>query len=153
MDEPDLVRAEAGAKRRGAVFGGGGVDRLAFLYQGANPIGLTAGIDMTAEPFDDVGQFLVGGDKRFDRRPPRRHLVDAADVHLAIMGQRQRARDRRCRHREQMRRMLRLRCKQQALRDTETMLLIDYDEAKRLVGHFLLEDGVGADEDMDRAVG
>ena len=45
---------------------------------------------------------------RLDRLAARRHLVEPADVHLAIMGQRQRARDRRRGHHQQMRRPLRL---------------------------------------------
>ena len=42
---------------------------------------------------------------------------------------------------------------QQALRDAEAVLLVDHGQAEALVGDLLLEDGVGADEDVDRAVG
>ncbi len=42
---------------------------------------------------------------------------------------------------------------QQALRDAEAMLLVDHREAEVLVGDLLLEDRMGADEDVDRAVG
>ena len=42
---------------------------------------------------------------------------------------------------------------QQPLRHAEAVLLVDHREAELLVGDLLLEDRVGADEDVDRAVG
>ncbi len=52
-----------------------------------------------------------------------------------------------------MRRPLGLRGQQQPLRHAEAVLLVDHGEAEVLVGHLLLEDGVGADQDVDRSVG
>ena len=42
---------------------------------------------------------------------------------------------------------------QQPLRHAEAMLLVDHDQPEPLVGDLRLEDGVGADEDVDAAVG
>ena len=67
------------------LFGSGGVRLLAFLDQRADPIGLPAAVDVTAEPIDDFGQALLADHPRLDRRPARRHFVDPADVHLAIL--------------------------------------------------------------------
>ena len=152
VDEPDLG-AEAQTQQSRALLGGGAVDLLAFLDQGAHPIGLPAAGDVAAEAVDHVGDFLVADHPRFDRRPARRHLVDPADVHLAIMGQRQGARDRRRGHHQQMRRARRLGREQQPLRHAEAVLLVDHGEAQRLVGDLFLKDRVGADEDVDRSVG
>ena len=58
MDQADPVRAEALAEHRGALLGGGGVDRLALLDQRADPIGLPARREVAAEPVDHVGQLL-----------------------------------------------------------------------------------------------
>ena len=153
VDQPDLVLAEAQLEHARALLGRGGVALLALLDQRADPIGLAAARDVPAEAVDHLGQLLVADHARFDRRPARRHLVDPADVHLAILGQRQRARDRGRGHHQQMRRMLGLRRQQQPLRHAEAMLLVDHREPELLVGDLLLEDRVGADEDVDRAVG
>src|SRR5690349_5917569 len=108
---------------------------------------------MAAEAVDDVGQFLVADHASLNRRSPRRHLVDPTDIHLAILSQRQRARDRSRGHYQQVRRMLGLGRQQQSLRDSEAMLLVDYREAELLVRDLFLEDGVGSDEKVERPVG
>ena len=140
-------------RMRRALLGGGEVDRLALLDQRADPISLPARGDMAAEPVDHLGQPLGADHPGLDRLAARRHLVEPADVHLAIMGERQRARDRRRGHHQQMRRPLGLLREHHPLRDAEAMLLVDHREAELLVGDRLLEDGVGADQDVDRAVG
>ena len=104
---------------------------LALLDQRADPIGLAAGGEVAAEAVDRrrrASASLITSVSTGVR--PGRHLVDPADVHLAIMGQRQRARDRRRGHRQQMRRALGLFRQQQPLRHAEAVLLVDHDQAE-----------------------
>ena len=82
----------------------------------------------------------------------RRHLVEPADVHLAVFGQRQSARDRGGGHRQCVRRDTALLGQQEPLAHPEAMLLVDHDQAEVLVAHALLEDRMGPDDDLDRAV-
>jgi hypothetical protein len=69
------------------------------------------------------------------------------------LGESQRSRDRRGGHHEQVRRSLGLGRQQKALRHAEAVLLVDHRQAQIPVGHLLLENGVGANENVDRAVG
>jgi len=57
-----------------------------------------------------------------------------------------------CGHHQQVRRVLRLGREQQPLRHPEAMLLVNDGQAKFPVSHLFLEDRVGADQDVDRAV-
>jgi hypothetical protein len=81
-----------------------------------------------------------------DRLAAGRHLVQAADVHLAILGERQGARDRRRGHDQQVRRPLGLGGQHHALGDAEAMLLVDDGEAEPAILDSLLEDRMRADQ-------
>jgi len=107
---------------------------------------------MAGEAVDYFDQAIVGNDARLDRLAARRHFVEPARIHLAILAERERARDRRRGHREQMRRTLGLLRQQHTLGDAEAMLLVDHRQAEPFVIYRLLEDGVGADEDVNRAI-
>ena len=99
------------------------------------------------------GKPLLADHPRFYRRPARRHLVDPAYVHLAILSS------------VSVRgigvAVITSRCggfsalddEQQALRHAEAMLLVDHGKAQLLIGDLLLENGVSADEHVDRAIG
>ena len=82
-----------------------------------------------------------GDDARVDRLPAGRHLVEPADVHLAILRQHERTRNRRRGHRQHVRRasapwrLSASRC------DTpKRCCSVDHDEAEFAVIHALLED-------------
>ena len=151
VDEANPL-AEAHAQRLSARLGRGEVALLALLDEGADPIGLSPALQMAGERVDDLVEAILGDDARLDRFAAGRHLVEAADVHLAVLRQRQRARDRRRGHREEVRAAA-LFLEEHALGDAEAMLLVDDDEAEIAVADRFLEDGVGADQDVDRAVG
>ncbi len=108
---------------------------------------------MPAQPRDHLVHPLDRDHLGLDRLAAGRHLVEAADIHLAILSERQRTRDRRRGHDEHVRRVLALGRQHQPLGDAEAVLLVDHDKAELLVGHRLLEDRVGADQDVDRSVG
>ena len=152
VDQSDLAR-EALCEQRGALLGGRGVAGLAFFDQRADPIGLAACFEVATEAVDDFGKLFVGDDPGFNRSSAGWHLVEPADVHLAILGQRQRSRNWGRGHHQQVRRALGLARQQQSLRDAEAVLFVDHREAETAIVDLFLEDGVGADENVDRPIG
>ena len=84
-----------------------------------------------------------------DRLAAGRLLVEHRDVHVAEIGERQRARDRRRGHHQDVDRLA-LGAERQALVDAEAVLLVDDREAEIAEGDALLEQRVGADRDVDR---
>ena len=108
---------------------------------------------MTAETVDHVPKLLFADHSRLDRGSTGGHLIDSADVHLTILDERQRARDWGSGHYQQVRRPLGFGRQQQALRNAEPVLFVDHRETEILVYDLLLEDRMGSDENVDRAVG
>ncbi len=151
MNEPHLL-AEDLAQARGTRFGGGIVAILALLDQRAHPIGLPPRRDMAPEAGHDLVEPLDRDHPRLDRLAARRHLVEPAHVHLAILGERQRAGDRGRGHHQHVWGVSALGRQHQSLRDAEAVLLVHHNEAQRLVGDGFLENGVSADQDVDRSV-
>ena len=151
MDQADRI-AKARRKRLGAIVRRGEIGFLALLDERAYPIGLPPGIEMPAERIDDVGQPILGDDACFDGLAARRHLVEPALIHFAILREREGARDRRRGHRQKVRRVLRLGLQHHALRNTEAVLLVHHDEAQILVTDRFLKDRMRADEDVDRSI-
>ena len=153
MDEPDPLFAEALFQDLRALLRSSCIALLALLDQRTDPVGLASAAEVAAEAVDHVGELLLADHPRLDRSPARRHLIDPADVHLAVLSQRQCPWNRRRGHDEKVRRVLRLRCQQEPLRHAEAMLLVNDREAQALVGDLLLKDRMSADEDVDRSVG
>ena len=81
------------------------------------------------------------------RLAPRRQLVEHGDVEVAVRGERERARDRRRGHHEEVRRALpvALVAQLRALRDAEAVLLVDDDEPEPREPDALGEQRVRAD--------
>ena len=92
-----------------------------------------------------------GHDAGLDRLAARRLLGELRDIHVAIDGQRQGARNRRRRHHQQVGDAARLGLKRQPLMHAEAVLLVDDHEAQVVEGDVLLEQRMGADENVDLA--
>ena len=142
---PTLV-AEKLAQRLEALLRRGDVERVGFLHQRADPIDLRAGIDRAPDRADDLVIALERDRPRHDRLAARRLLGEHRDVHVAEPGQRQRARDRRRRHHQDVD-GLALGAEQQALMHAEAVLLVDHGEREIAEGDALLEQRMGADGD------
>ena len=108
---------------------------------------------MPLQPVSNLINPLDRDHPRLDGRAAGGHFVDPADIHLAIVGQRQRARDRRCRHRKQMRRGFGFTGQEKALRHAEAMLFVDHRQPQLLVAYRFLKNRVSADENVDAAIG
>ena len=104
----------------------------------------------------DRGHHLVEAIERdgagVDRQPPGRLLLELGDVHVAEGGQHQRARDRRRGHHQHVDRRT-LAGERQALVHAEAVLLVDDGERKIAEIHLVLEQRMGADQEIDLARG
>ena len=93
------ILSEPFAQSGVARFGGGDLFRsVALAYHRADPIGLPPFRDLRSEAIDQQAGLVLPHDDRIDRLATGRKLVQFADVQLAILRQRQRARDRRGGH-------------------------------------------------------
>ena len=139
-------------QRLGALFGRGDVERLALVDQRADPVGARAGRDGLREARRRPrSSALDRQDARIDRLAPRRLLAQGGDVHVAEIGEHQRARDRRRRHHQKVD-GLALGGERQALADAEPVLLVDHREPEIGEGDALLKQRMRADGDVDRSV-
>ena len=128
--------------------GGGLLDRVHAVVDEedlavAQQLAAYGGGDLAVLVGADVGQHRV---TLLGRRRDRGHLADAGDRHL------ERARDRRRAHREHVdagAQPLHL----LLVLDAEPLLLVDDDQAEVLDPDVGVEQAVGADHDVDRAVG
>ena len=99
---------------------------------------------------DDLARPRRGDERRLDRLPPRRLLVEDREVHVAVLGEGERARDRRRRHHQHVDGVA-LCAQVHALEHAEAVLLVDDREAEVVEFDVLLEERVGADDDVDLA--
>ena len=151
MHEADSV-AEALAQLGVALLGRGDVEHLGFGHQRADPIDLRARRRWRAPiAADHLLQPLARHGAGRDRLPPRRLLVEARDVHVAIAREQQRAREWASRSSPAARRRVPLpfACKREPLMHAEAVLLVDHDKAEVAELDRLLEQRVGADQDVD----
>ena len=100
---------------------------------------------------DQVVQPVGAHHPRLHRLAARRPAGDARDIHVAIGGQRQGARNRRRRHHQHIARGLPLPCKLHALMHAEAVLLVHHRQAQIAEGDIFGEQRMGADQDIDLA--
>ena len=150
MGEADLDPQQA-AQVVGAVDGGGQVYGLGFGDQGADPIGLGAGVQHRLQSGGDLADAGQGDDGGGDGGAARRLLHQAADLQLAVLGQFQGAGDGGGRHGQQVDgadARIALGLKSLALADAEPMLFVDDGQGQAVEADGVLEQGVGADGDL-----
>ena len=88
---------------------------------------------------------LVGGDHLgLHRQPPGGHLAQLDDVHVAVDGQRQRARDRGRRHGQEVGHGPGLEAQALALGHPEAVLLVDHHQPEVVEHDVVLDERVGA---------
>ena len=151
MDELDQ-RAEALLQRLESVLGGRQIDGLGFLDQRADPIDAPAFLQGAA----DAGHHLVDAAERdrprIDRLAAGRLFAQLGNVHVAEIREHQRARDRRGGHHQHVD-GLALAGERQPLVHAEAMLLVDHREREVAEFDLLLEQRMGADQEVDVAGG
>jgi len=144
--------AEFFAQRGVAMNGGSGVKKLGFGDERADPVDPAAAGDGAGDGgknFFEVGEFVHGGG---DGLSTRRFFGESGNVHFAPMGEQQGARDGGGGHHQKVG-FGALGGEGQALIDAEAVLFVDDGQSEVLEFDVFLEDGVGADQQGDGAVG
>ena len=123
---------------------------LGFLDQRADPVDELAGGQRAADGFHHLVETAHRHRAGVDRLPSGRLFAQFGNVHVAEIGQHQRARDRR-RAQHQHVDGLALGGQRQAFAHAEAMLLVDHRERERLEDHVVLDQRMGADQKIDLA--
>ena len=154
MDEADPV-AEALAQALEALGGVGevpGALGLGFLDQRADPVDELAGGQRASDRLRHLAETAHRHRAGVDRLPAGRLFPQFGNIHVAEIGQHQRARDRR-RAQHQHVDGVAFGGQRQPFAHAEAMLLVDHRERQRLVDHVVLDQGMGADQKIDLAFG
>ena len=145
--------AEALLQRGEALLGGGEIDGFGFLDQRADPIDALALVERAADRvLDTSSSRRQRYGARVDRLAAGRLLAQFGDIHVAEIGQHQRARDRRRGQHQHVDRLALAR-QREPLMHAEAMLLVDDGEREIAKRHLVLEQRVGADQQIDVAGG
>ena len=149
MDEVDRG-AEFLLERGEAVFGGGEIGLLGFLDQRTDPIDPPPVRERAADGLDHLVEALDRQRAGVDRLPAGGLFPELGNVHVAEIGEHQRARDRRRGHHQHVDGVA-FPGERQALVHAEAMLLVDDREAEIAKFDVVLEQRMGADQDVDVA--
>ena len=147
-----IARAENLLERGIAFLDGRDVQRLAFGDERADPIGARAVRDRALQARDDIADALERQCSCFDRLTARRLVAQRRDIHVAEIGENERARNRRRRHHQNIGASA-FGAERQALMHAEAMLLVDDGEAEIAEADALLKQRMCADDDVDLARG
>ena len=123
MHEIDRV-AEALLQSGVALLGGGEIDAFGFLDQRTDPIDAPAGVERARDRLDHFGETIERHRAGIDLLPAGRLLAQFGNVHVAEIGQHQRARNRRRGEHQQIDRFALVR-QRQPLMHAEAVLLVD----------------------------
>ena len=128
------------------------VDLLRLLDQRIDDVGLPARVELLADEVVDLVAPRLGLGDRLDRQAARRQLADHRDVEIAVGRQRERARNRRRGHHEDVG-VQPLGAQRRALQHAEAMLLVDDDQPELAERDVILHERVRADDQVERAAG
>ncbi len=148
--EADTV-AEPEFQVNESLLRGGDVQRLTLGDQRTDPIDLGAFVQFAGDPLQHRRHGAERVEGGADRQAAGGFFGQAADVHFAPLGQQQRPWDRRRGHDQDVG-VLAFRAERQALGDAEAVLLVDHRQCQVAIFDGVLEQGVGADDNLDRAV-
>ena len=129
------------------------VHRFGLLDKRIDDINLSSLLDLLPHETEEPQAGRVGVVHRADRLTSRRQLVDHRNVQVAVEGHRQRAGNGRGGHHQDMGRLLVLRPEPCPLFDAEAMLFVDHHESQVRKLYPVFDQGVRADQQVDRAVG
>ena len=125
-----------------------GTLRLGFLNQRTNPVDQLARGKRAADRLHDFVDAACGYCAGIDRLAARRLFAQFRDIHVAEIGQDQRARDRRCAEHQHIDGFA-FGGQRQPLAHSETVLLVDDRQRQRLEHHIVLDQRMSADQQID----
>jgi hypothetical protein len=137
---------------RVAILGGGHIDILGLPHERTDPEGFSAGFDGSSDAGDDLVEAVERHGAGVDRLPAGRLFREPRNIHVAEIGEDQRARDRRGGHDENVGRRS-LGRQRQPLMHAETVLLVHHDKPEPAEFDAGLEERVRADDDAGLAGG
>ena len=135
-----------------AILGGGEVDAFGFLDQRADPIDAAAVVERARDRIDDFAEPFQRQRAGVDFLPAGRLFAQLGNVHVAEIGQHQRARDRRRGEHQKIDRFA-FAGERKPLVHAEAVLLVDNGERQIVERHVVLKQRVGADDEIDIAGG
>ena len=130
----------------------GKVDLLGFIDQRADPVDALALVERAADRLLDLADARERNGAGVDRLAAGRLLAQFRDIHVTEIGQHQSARDRRRGEHQHVDSFAFLR-QRQPLVHAEAVLLVDDGEREIVEGNVLLEQGMGAEQEIDVAEG
>ena len=147
MERADAVAAELRAPQAlGLLLGRARLDGLRLRDEWADDVGLAPVVQVAAEALVGLGAALVRHPARDDRLPAARRPGDLRHVEVAVDRLRERSRDRRRRHMQDVgRTAFRERA---ALLDSEAVLLVDHGDGQVVQRDAFLDERVRPDEDL-----
>src|SRR6266852_1499716 len=151
VQEAELELGKNFAREALVFFHGGFQLELRFLDDGIDDVALVAGGDFAAEEFPDAGEMRLAGRARDDGRAAGGKLIEDGNVEVAIESERKRARDGRGGEDEDVRGVAAgggFVHEALALEDAEAVLLVNGDEAEAGEFDVVLDEGVGADDEL-----
>ena len=146
VDETDRFGTQECAQTIRPGGGSGNIEKFGFLHERANPKGLRAILQRFLQPGDHFWQASGGRGGGGDRLSPRRLLVEARNIEIAVQGQFEGAGDRRGAERQHVH-GLAFGLQPRPFGHTEAVLLVYDGEAQVFEMHIILKQGVGADSD------
>ena len=126
------------------------IDLLRLLDERIDDVGLPARVELLANQLVDLVAPRLRLDPRAHRLAARRQVGNLRHVELAVVGERERARNRRGGHQQHVRPQP-LRAQRGALRDAEPVLLVDDHQPQLVERDRLLHQRVRADDEVRRA--
>ena len=143
--DPQTFRAET-------VFGCGPFNCFTFGDQWADPIGLTTLTHRRLQMLNNLANPASRNHHRVDRLATGWLFIQNRDIHIAILRQRQRARDRGRRHNQNIGHLT-FRAQFHALRYAKPMLFVDDRKAQVVKDHITLKHRMGAQKNMNAPLG
>ena len=128
------------------------VDLFGFFHKRADPVGTPTGGQRRAKARHHVGQPVKRQGTRFDRKAPGGFLIKPRLFKVAIGRHGERAWNRCRRHHDHVDPDAFL-PKQDTLAHPEPVLFVDHGKAQIMIDDVFRDQGMGADNDLRRAVG
>ena len=143
-------RAEARLQIRVSFLGGGEIGHFRFFHEGTNPVDALAVGKRAPDRFHRFVEARERNCAGIDGQPACRLLAEFGYIHVAEIGEHQRARDRRRRKHQHIDRLALAR-QREPLMHAKAVLLVHDCERKVIECHLVLEQSVGADKHVDLA--